>query len=63
MQLRFIRLGKPIENAHVEASSGKGRDECLKERWFQPIAEAQLLIEAWRHDYSTVRPHSAMGRK
>jgi putative transposase len=63
VQLRFIRPGKPIENAYVESFNGKVRDECLNEHWFQRIAEAQILIEAWRHDYNTVRPHSALGQR
>ena len=31
--LRFIRPGKPIENAYVESFNGKFRDECLNEHW------------------------------
>jgi len=57
---RFIRPGKPIENAFVESFNGKFRDECLNEHWFASVAEAQTLIEAWRVDYNTVRPHSAL---
>jgi putative transposase len=60
VQLRFIRPGKPIENAFVESFNGKFRDECLNEHWFASVAEAQTLIEAWRVDYNTVRPHSAL---
>jgi putative transposase len=59
--LRFIRPGKPIENAYIESFNGKFRDECLNEHWFQSVAEAQQLIELWRHDYNEVRPHSALG--
>jgi putative transposase len=60
VQLRFIRPGKPIENAFVESFNGKFRDECLNEHWFASVAEARALIEAWRIDYNTVRPHSAL---
>ena len=59
VELRFIRPGKPIENAFVESFNGKFRDECLNEHWFVSIAEARSVIEAWRVDYNTVRPHSA----
>jgi putative transposase len=31
--LRFIRPGRPIENAYVESFNGKFRDECLNEHW------------------------------
>ena len=59
--LCFIRPGKPIENAYVESFNGKFRDECLNEHWFLNMVDAQAVIEAWRLDYNTVRPHSALG--
>lgn len=58
--LCFIRPGKPIENAYIESFNGKFRDECLNEHWFIGLADAQAAIEAWRIDYNTVRPHSAL---
>jgi len=63
IELRFIRPGKPIENAYVESFNGKFRDECLNEHWFISIAEAQTVIEAWRVDYNTVRPHHSLGQQ
>lgn len=63
VELRFIRPGKPIENAYVESFNGKFRDECLNEHWFVSIAEAQQVIEAWRVDYNTVRPHRSLGQQ
>jgi putative transposase len=58
--LRFIRPGKPIENAYIESFNGKFRDECLNEHWFVSLADAKTAIEAWRVDYNTVRPHSSL---
>jgi putative transposase len=58
--LRFIRPGKPIENAYVESFNGKFRDECLNEHWFVSLADAKAVIEDWRLDYNTVRPHSSL---
>lgn len=58
--LRFIRPGKPIENAYVESFNGKFRDECLNEHWFVSLADAKAAIEAWRIDYNTIRPHSSL---
>ena len=58
--LRFIRPGKPIENAYVESFNGKFRDECLNEHWFVSLADAKAVIEAWRVDYNSVRPHSSL---
>jgi putative transposase len=34
VKLRFIRPGKPTENAFVERFNGRFRDECLNENWF-----------------------------
>jgi putative transposase len=62
VELSFIRPGKPIENAFVESFNGKFRDECLNEHWFASVAEAQAIIEAWRLDYNTVRPHRSLGQ-
>ena len=59
--LRFIRPGKPIENAYVESFNGKFRDECLNEHWFVNLVDAKTAIESWRVDYNTVRPHSSLG--
>ena len=28
---------------------------------FYTLAEAKILIERWRREYNTVRPHSALG--
>jgi putative transposase len=61
VELRFIRPGKPIENAYVESFNGRFRDECLNEHWFISLADAKAAIEAWRVDYNTVRPHSSLG--
>ena len=58
--LRFIRPGKPIENAYIESFNGKFRDECLNEHWFLSVADAKAVIEAWRVDYNGVRPHSSL---
>jgi putative transposase len=60
VSLRFIRPGKPIENAYVESFNGKFRDECLNEHWFVNLVDAKGAIERWRVDYNTVRPHSAL---
>ena len=63
VELRFIRPGKPIENAYVESFNGKFRDECLNEHWFVSLADAKAIIEAWRVDYNIVRPHGSLGQQ
>jgi integrase-like protein len=60
VQLVFIDPGKPVQNAHVESFNGKVRDEFLNEHWFISIREAQVLAEAFRVDFNTVRPHSSL---
>ena len=44
----------------MESFNGKLRDECLNEHVFASLAEARRIIEAWRIDYNTVRPHSSL---
>lgn len=61
VDLAFIRPGKPIENAFIESSNGKLRDECLNEHWFTSIEDAVRRIETWRHEYNHERPHSRLG--
>lgn len=61
VQLSFIRPGKPNENAYIESFNGKFRDECLNEHWFVTMAQARRIIEAWRVEYNTERPHSSLG--
>jgi putative transposase len=61
VRLHFITPGKPVQNAHIESFHGRFRDECLNESWFLTLADARRIVEAWRQDYNTVRPHSALG--
>ncbi|MCB1228834.1 MAG: transposase [Verrucomicrobiae bacterium] len=36
------------------------RIECLNEPWFLDLEGAQELLETWRIDYNTERPHSSL---
>ena len=63
VQLSFIRPGKPNENAYIESFNGKFRDECLNEHWFLSLAHARSVIEEWRVEYNTERPHSSLGNR
>jgi putative transposase len=60
VRLEFIRPGKPVENAFIESFNGRLRDECLNAHVFASTIEAQRVLDAWRHDYNHVRPHSAL---
>lgn len=59
----FIDPGKPNQNAFVESFNSKFRDECLNQNWFYSLEDAQMIVEAWRVDYNTVRPHSSLGNQ
>ena len=41
--------------------NGKLRDELLNGEIFYSLAQAAVLVEQWRREYNTVRPHSACG--
>jgi putative transposase len=54
------RTVKPTDNAFVESFNGTFWDECLNVHWFETLAEAKQLIEAWRQEYNGSRPHRAL---
>ncbi len=56
----YIEPGSPGQNPYVESFGGRVRDELLAVELFSCLAEAQVLIEDWRHDYNHHRPHSAL---
>ena len=56
-----IQPGKPTQNAHVESFLGGLRDACLNVSWFWNLWDARRKIAAWRTEYNTERPHSALG--
>ena len=60
VKLHFIEPGKPSQNGYIESFNGKLRDECLNENWFVDLADCRRTVEAWRQDYNTERPHSAL---
>jgi len=57
----YIEPGSPWENGYCESFNGKFRDECLNGEIFYSLKEAQIVIEQWRVEYNTRRPHSALG--
>jgi putative transposase len=61
--LEFSRPGKPTDNAFVESFNGHFREECLDQHWFESLAEAREVIEAWRVEYNEQRPHRALGQQ
>ena len=54
--LRLTRL-----DGYNESFNGKLRDELLNGEIFYSLAQAAVLVEQWRREYNTIRPHSACG--
>jgi putative transposase len=45
----------------VESFGGRLGEELLSVEAFTSLLEAQVLVEDWRIEDNTVRPHSALG--
>jgi putative transposase len=60
IQSARIEPGKPWQNGVVESFHSRLRDECVDREWFGSVAEAAVLIEAYRLSYNTTRPHSSL---
>ena len=60
VEWHYIAPGKPMQNGFVESFNGRLRDECLNEHLFTNLNEARQIIEEWRIDYNTNRPHTSL---
>jgi transposase InsO family protein len=56
----YIEPGSPWENPYVESFNSRTRDELLNIEEFGSLAEARIVVEAWRLEYNTYRPHSSL---
>ena len=56
----FIEPGSPWENGYNESFNGKLKDELINREIFYSLQEAQMLVEQWRREYNTIRPHSSL---
>ena len=61
VEWHYIAPGEPQQNGFVESLNGRLRDECLNEHLFRSLPAARTIIEAWRVDYNTCRPHTSLG--
>jgi putative transposase len=61
IEWHYIAPGKPQQNAFIESFNARLRDELLNETVFSSLNEARILLEQWRCDYNTHRPHSRLG--
>ena len=57
----YIEPGSPWENPFVESFNGRVRDELLNVEEFATLLEARVVVDAWRTEYNTYRPHSSLG--
>ena len=56
----FITPGSPWENGYNESFNGKLRDELLNGEIFYTLREARVIVDHWRWEYNTFRPHSSL---
>lgn len=61
VEWHYIAPGKPMQNAFIESFNGRLRDECTNEHLFHGLREARTIIEEWRADYNSARPHTSLG--
>ena len=61
VEWHYVAPGKPTQNAFIESLNGRLRDELLNETLFVSLTHARVTLAAWKLDYNTVRPHSAIG--
>ena len=57
----YIEPGSPWEAPFIESFNGHLRDECLNIEDFANITEARAVLEDWRIEYNTYRPHQSLG--
>ena len=60
VEWHYIAPGKPTQNGLIESFNARLRDECLNEHLFASLPEARKIIEEWRTDYNTLRPHTSL---
>lgn len=58
----FIEPGSPWENGYNESFNGKLRFDLLDGEIFDTLWEARVILERWRREYNTRRPHSSLGQ-
>jgi putative transposase len=61
VEWHYIEPGRPTQNAFIESFNGRLRDELLNETLFVSLAHVRIVLTAWKLDYNTIRPHSAIG--
>ena len=57
----YIEPASSWQNGFVESFHGRFRDECLNREQLWTLTEARVIIEDFRINYNTRRPHSRLG--
>jgi putative transposase len=57
----YITPASPWENGFVESFHSRFRDECLNREQLWTLTEARVVIEDFRQNYNSARPHSSLG--
>lgn len=60
-QTAYIEPGSPWQNGFRESFHGRFRDEFLNGTLFRSVAEARVMMESYRQEYNTERPHQSLG--
>jgi putative transposase len=63
VKLSFSRPGTPTDNPYIESFNGRLREECLNQHWFESLEDARQILENWRIEYNTERPHSSLANR
>lgn len=48
---------QPTQSAYIERFNGSFRRELLDAHLFRSLAHVRQLVDEWRHDCNTQRPH------
>lgn len=56
----YIKPGALRENEYNESVNGRLRDECLNVELFNNLVQVKIVIEHWRRQHNTIRPHSSL---
>jgi putative transposase len=57
----YIAPGSPWENGYAESYHARLRDELLDREEFGTLQQARGMLEIWRQEYNSERPHSGLG--
>lgn len=63
VELCWIEPGKPTQNAYVERFNGTFRREVLNAHLFSSLGQVRHIVDGWRLEYNTERPHQALDFK